>query len=140
MQNYNETVCQNIDLTPWQKLKHLCWNNWRNWYDVSHEISNNYINCPYCGQQVIPEDVEEDSAICELSIGNNNELWYNIIMPCCKEEVYTTQVWNTSHEYELLQITRQNYEEIYKLKQRSYEAAKRRYNTICDLIFDKYGK
>ena len=131
-----EKVCQDKNKTPYEKLATLCWNIWLPWYDVVHEVTGQYIECPYCETELTPKDVTKDSDICYIDIDDKNKIYFCISMPCCGEQIYITNNWQGQNT-EIWEEARSRYRKIFLETDAEYQQAKNWYKIICDHIYDK---
>ena len=130
-----EKICQDIDKTPWEKLVGLVWYIWAPWYDVTHEVTGQYIECPYCGTELTPKDVTKDLDFCQIVINSENKPYFEITMPCCSKPVFTTSKYASKEN--LWEEARTRYRQHFLEKDKEYKQAKDWYKVICDHIYDQ---
>ena len=130
-----EKICQDINKTPWEKLVGLVWYVWLPWYDVTHEVTGQYIECPYCGTELTPKDITSDLDFCCIVVNSDNKPYFEIKMPCCGKEVFSTSKYISKEN--LWEEARRRYHQLFLERNQKYQQAKDWYKAICDAIYDK---
>lgn len=131
-----EKICQDVTITPYKKLAGLYHYVWLPYsQEEPGNINYSHIECPYCHQSLYSKDIILDSDICYIDLNSKNQPIYNIFMPCCNKEVFTTTNYNITTKVDLWAEVRKKYWQIFKDAEENYNKRKEQYQIICDYIY-----